>query len=168
MAAVGAAVILMAVTAACGGGGGGDKEESSPTSGRTGTTFHGDPNRVCNIITKADVEAALGSPVAAGQGTSGAACRYTSSSGGEDQAVLVLLTDEPNNKEIFDRTTSARGMEPLPGVGDKAFINKGGQGVQAFVLKGNKIVVVVLNLDRPAQALSDAATKLAQTAATKA
>lgn len=151
-----AALVVSLLVAACGGGG---KKASAPAGPSGGAVA--DVNATCTLLSREDVQEAIGAPAREGQGTSGNACRFDVA-GAPDQAVLLLKTTDPANPANFDRAvTEMADARALIGVGDKAFVT----GKQAYVLKGDTIAIVLVNLQRPAPALADAATKLAQAVA---
>lgn len=154
------ATAVLGLLAACGGGGK-KASESQDTAPGGGPAASGPARPACDVLSRIDVETAIGASVRDGQAASPSVCRYDLAAGG-DQAVLMLMTTDAANPQNFERTKAiSADAQVLPGVGDQAFV----AGKQAFVLKGSTIAVIVVNLQRSPAALADATAKLAQAAA---
>jgi hypothetical protein len=157
-----ASVAILGLLAGCGGN---DKESSGPsdTAPGGGQANSAPAKPACDVLSRIDVETAIGAPVRDGQAASPSVCRYDLAAGA-DQAVLMLMTTDAGNPQNFERTKAlSTDAQPLPGVADQAYVT----GKQAFLLKGATIAVIVVNLQRPPAALLDAATKLARAATAK-
>lgn len=165
------AVVALALASAlllAGCGGGDDKGEASdpPAPGETTTVpalVRSD--KPCDLVTEAEVSAAVGAPVksggSAGSGA-GAGCTFALATGAES-LILVVKSTDPGNAANYDSIKSAaESPKDLTGIGDKGFV----AGGQAVVLNGTNLFVVVTKLDRPAAALADASTKIVRAAAT--
>lgn len=160
------ALSLCLVLAACGGGD--DNKEDDATSdldpGPPVTAFTGDPNRACELATKAEVEAALATKVKPGVGALGTVCTYTSETA-FDQFVVLERTDTPEAPQVFELSrSSSEGVEPLAGVGNDAFV----AGNKAYVLKGNVLATITVNSKQPPPTVGAAVRALARAAATNA
>jgi len=147
----------------CGGSGSGENKAGKSPRGnnpvvRTGGAGVG--RNACGLVTKTEVEAALGTTVQApsGAGDSGV-CSFTTTGG----QVLLLSTASPENANQFDSLKrNVNGpVETLSGLGDRAFLVKG----QAYVLKGSTLVAITVLLSQPAPKLNEVARQLARTVA---
>lgn len=147
----------------CGGGGSGEKKAGKSPAATTPverTGGAGVGRNACGLVTKPEVEAALGASVQApsGAGDSGV-CSFMTTGG----QVLLLSTASPDNVKQFDslKRNVDGPVETLSGLGDRAFLVKG----QAYVLKGSTLVAITVLLSQPAPKLNQVARQLAQTAA---
>jgi len=138
------------------------KDTAAPDAGPAVTEFKGDPNKACELATKAEVEAALATKVKAGVGALGTVCTYVVENA-FDQSVVLERTDSPESPQFFELSKSSpdAAVEPLPGVGDDAFI----AGNKAYVLKGQVLAGITVTLKQPQPAVTAAIKKLAQAAA---
>lgn len=155
----GVTMLTTATLLAAGCGGDGKKAASSNTTTPGVTVAAG---RACEVVTKAEVEAAIGTPVGAGQSSGGgatAACKYELQ--GTTQSVIVAITASTDPQDFQDAKAAIPNAQPVPNINAESFV----AGGRAFVLKGNTLGIVAVNLERPDPALSDAARKLAQAAA---
>jgi hypothetical protein len=159
-----AAAVLFAATlsvlgAACGGG---DKKSNAATTTTPGVTVAA--GRACEVISKTEVEAAIGTRVGNGQASGGgstAACKYELE--GTTQSVIVAVSSETDPQDFQKAKAAVQGAQPVPGVSGESFV----AGGRAFVLKGTTLAIVAVNLERPDAQLGEAARKLAQAAAGK-
>ncbi len=158
--AMAAALALVLAVVGCGGGNddnGDEGEEGAPA----GTVFTGQADRACGLAPRAEVESAIDAPVKAGNGANGILCRFDLASAA-DQFVLLSSTQSADSHKAFDAfRTAAANSETLTGVGDRAFVT----GNQAYVLKGNTLTVVTINLKQPQPAITAAAKKMPQVVA---
>ncbi|MEA2844310.1 MAG: hypothetical protein QOJ69_1981 [Actinomycetota bacterium] len=161
--AAGVAALLLLLLVGCGGGG--DKGEATATTveGASTTVAPAGSGKPCDLVTQAEVEAAVGAPVKAGgsAGTpQGTACSFSLASNGAE-VILVLKSTDQGNVANYDKIKKgSTGAKDLSGLGDKAFV----AGGQAVVLKGTSLYVVTLSLDRPPAELADASTNLVKAA----
>ena len=161
------AFIAALILAGCGGGSDGNKAAGDDAKSRTGDTAlraggAAVGHKACDLVTRAEVEAAVGSPAQApGGGGETGICRYNTGGG----QVLVISTSSPDNAAQFDSLKSGVGgpVESVNGLGDRAFIVKG----QAYVLKGPVLVAVTVLVSQPPAKLNQAARQLAQLAVTR-
>ena len=152
--------------AACGGGD--DKGEASdPAAPGVSTTDAPTvvSDKPCELVTQAEVEAAIGAAVkpngSAGSGA-GTSCAFSLATGADSLILVVKSTDAGNATSYDTIKQGAASPKDLTGIGDKGFV----AGGQAVVLQGTNLFVVVTKLDRPAAALADASTKIVRAAAT--
>jgi Protein of unknown function (DUF3558) len=167
----GPAVVALALVSAlllAGCGGGDDKGEASDTTAPGETTTVPAAvrsDKPCDLVTEAEVSAAVGAPVKAGSSggsATGTQCTFALATGA-DSLILVVKSTDPGNAANYDTFKSAaEAPKDLTGIGDKGFV----AGGQAVVLTGTNLFVVVTKLDRPAAALADASTKIVRAAAT--
>lgn len=157
-----AVVVLCLLAAGCGGN----------DDGKSTTTTHekyvpvvpediGEGTGACGLLTQAEVSGAVGLPADAGKGTRSAgreSCNWFLRASGR-QYVGVLSLDQGAGE--YDRQLSAaRGVEPLTGVGDKAFaIND-----SVWVVMGDRLLTVQVVTTQPLATRKQQALKLAQTA----
>ncbi len=157
--AVMAGLLLVLVAGACSGGGDGDEAKAQTTT-TAGEQI--DAARACGVVTKGEIEAAIGSRVNDGQSSgsgSTAACKYELA--GTSQAVVVAISASTDPQDFQRAKAAMQGVQPVPAAGVDSFVT----GNRAFVLKGSTLAIVAINIDRPAPALTEAAKKLAQAAA---
>lgn len=116
------------------------------------------PRSACELVTQAEVEAAIGAPVGAGlqeveEGRSLCSFRLVT---GADESVAVIATSAPGVPASFDAARrNAPSARPVD-AGDEAFVNGG----QALVRKADTMVVVLVVLRRDPAQLAEAATGL--------
>jgi len=122
----------------------------------------------CLIVTEADVEFAIGTPVTPGLRQNDRQCLYQAKRNPQE-TVTVELNQGPDGdkKSLFQDQRSKAGNQPVPGVGDGAFTLKSPiGGIQLTFLKADALVT--LSLTSPKQANPQAAvTNLAKVAATR-
>ena len=153
------ALTLVAVAAGCSGGDD-NKEANAQSTTTVGEAV--DAARACGLITKAEVEAAIGTRVNDGQSSGGgsttAACKYEVA--GTQQAVIVAISTGTDPADFQKAKASTPDVQAVPGAGPDTFVSGG----KAFVLKGTNLALVAVNIDRPVPTLTEAAKKLAQAA----
>lgn len=160
------AALCAGLLAGCGGSSGG----SRPSAGTTAVPGHaplaslpaGSPEKAaCALVTRAEVEAAVGAKVGPGKEEAQAArslCSFPLLSMPEQSVVLVSTT----SAGVPDFFATARDRATAPqsvAAGDQAFVN-GGQGL---VRKGTTMVAILVVLRQSPAQLAAAATKLTQT-----
>jgi hypothetical protein len=122
----------------------------------------------CLIVTEADVELAIGTPVNAGLSQNNRQCLYQAKRNPQE-TVTVELNPGPDgdNRSLFHDQRTKAGHQPVPGVGDGAFTLRSPiGGIQLTFLKADALVT--LSLTSPKQANPQAAvTTLAKVAATR-
>ena len=122
----------------------------------------------CLIVTEADVELAIGTPVTPGLRQNDRQCLYQAKRNPQE-TVTVELNQGPDGdkKSLFQDQRNKAGNQPVPGVGDGAFTLKSPiGGIQLTFLKADALVT--LSLTSPKQANPQAAvTNLAKVAATR-
>ncbi len=122
----------------------------------------------CLIVTEADVELAIGTPVATGVRQNDRQCLYQAKRNPQE-TVTVELDPGPdgNKKSFFHDQRSKTGHQPIPGIGDGAFTLRSPiGGIQLTFLEDNALVT--LSLSSPKQGNPQAAvTNLAKVAATR-
>ena len=152
-----ALTLCLALAAGCGG----DDDDAAPDAGPLVTEFKGDPNMACQVVTKAEVEAAIATKVRDGLGDAGTICTYMLENA-FDQSVVLERTNSPQSAQIFElNKTSSAAVEPLTGVGNDAFLT----GNKAYVLKGTAMAAITVSVKQPPAATTAALRKLAQAAA---
>lgn len=122
----------------------------------------------CLIVTEADVELAIGTPVTPGLRQNDRQCLYQAQRNPEETVVVELDSGPDGEKKIlFDDQRAKAGHQPVPGVGDGAFTLRSPiGGIQLTFLKADALVT--LSLTSPKQANPQAAvTNLAKVAATR-
>ncbi|MGZ8383423.1 MAG: hypothetical protein ACXWWE_05380, partial [Nitrospira sp.] len=122
----------------------------------------------CLIVTEADVELAIGTPVATGVRQNDRQCLYQAKRNPQE-TVTVELDPGPdgNKKSLFHDQRSKTGHQQIPGIGDGAFTLRSPiGGIQLTFLKDNALVT--LSLSSPKQGNPQAAvTNLAKVAVTR-
>lgn len=122
----------------------------------------------CLIVTEADVELAIGTPVDRGVRQSDRQCLYQAKRNSEETVTVELdLGPDGNKKSFLHDQRSKAGHQPITGIGDGAFTLRSPiGGIQLTFLKDDALVT--LSLSSPKQANPQAAvTSLAKVAATK-
>lgn len=109
----------------------------------------------CEVVTKADAQAALGQPVSDGvektdtlMGMQGSACTYVAANGNQTQRVLVVLTRYSDNAQALQvYSTAMQGAQAaktqfnkITDLGDAAFTAPW----SVLVLKGNTLMAIEL------------------------
>ena len=122
----------------------------------------------CLIVTEAEVEFAIGTPVTPGLPQNDRQCLYQAKRNPQE-TVMVEVNPGPegDRKTLFQGQRSKAGHQPVPGVGDGAFTLRSPiGGIQLTFLKSDALVT--LSLTSPKQANPQAAvTNLAKVAATR-
>jgi len=163
LAATAAAVVLVGM-AATGCGGKKDRAASTTTVTRFPPTVPvnnvqlSEGTGACGLLSQADVASATGIAANPGTGTrtkTNESCRWTLRAG-TNQFVAVFLT--PAGRQQFDQASKTFGStaEPVPGVGDQAFVSND----TAYALKGERLVIVEVSTTQSVAARKQAAIKL--------
>lgn len=172
---IGAALLLVG-TAACGGDDGDGKDGAGGRAGgKTGTGL----KKACELLTDAEVEAALGTPVGPGEDSRGMACNWWGAEGGGSVTLNISYGEAQN----FDATVDAAEsilkdknytIDELSGVGDRAYLlvmtDSVGDltvaSVQVYATTGNNIVFVTMGsqVAGSTEALEDGAKSLVRKA----
>ncbi len=122
----------------------------------------------CLIVTEADVELAIGTPVTPGLRQNDRQCLYQAKRNPQE-TVTVELNQGPegDKKSLFQDQRGKAGHQPVSGVGDGAFTLRSPiGGIQLTFLKADALVT--LSLTSPKQSNPQAAvTNLAKVAATR-
>jgi hypothetical protein len=158
-----AVALLCLVAAACGG----NDEAESPTTTRE-RYVPVVPEQIsegtgpCGLLTQAEVSSAVGLPADPGAGQQsggGGSCSWTLRGSGAQAVNLVTLAlgGDPYQQTL---STAPKPIEPVDGVGDRAFIAT--DTVWAF--KGPRVVAVQVTMNQPIATRRQYATKLAQSA----
>ena len=122
----------------------------------------------CLIVTEADVELAIGTPVATGVRHNDRQCLYQAKRNPQE-TVTVELNPGPdgNKKTLFHDQRSKTGHQPVPGIGDGAFTLRSPiGGIQLTFLKDDALVTLSLASSKQANPQA-AVTSLAKVAATR-
>jgi hypothetical protein len=121
----------------------------------------------CGLLTSGEVSTAVGLPASSGSGvetsTGESSCRWVLRVAGTQfvglvQSVLGVEAYEERIRQL------GAGVEPLPGVGDRALLLND----TAYVFKGSKMLIVQVSTSQPLAARKQAATRLAQSAVGRA
>jgi hypothetical protein len=115
----------------------------------------------CDLVTPAEVEAAIGQTVGAGrqEAQEGRSLCSFGLASGTDESVALLLTSSSGVRASFEAARrNATAAQPID-AGEEAFVNGG----QALVRKGDTMVVVLVVLRREPAQLAGAAADLART-----
>lgn len=164
-----AAGCMALILSACGASGS-SKASSAPSKPATPATDDqgasataAGPGTPCRLVSEADVEAAVGADVRQSGSTdtsTGKGCSFALASA-SDQNVFVVATNPANSAAAFDAAKANAAVEPIAGLGDRAFV----LGGRAVVQKGSTLLVVIVGLKQSPSSLAAAARKLAQSAA---
>ncbi|HNJ20063.1 MAG TPA: hypothetical protein PK589_10440, partial [Nitrospira sp.] len=122
----------------------------------------------CLIVTEAEVEFAIGTPVTPGLRQNDRQCLYQAKRNPQETVVVELNAGpDGDRKTLFQDQRSKAGNQPVPGVGDGAFTLRSPiGGIQLTFLKSDALVT--LSLTSPKQANPQAAvTNLAKVAANR-
>jgi hypothetical protein len=122
----------------------------------------------CLIVTEADVELAIGTPVISGMRQNDRQCLYQAKRNPEETVTVEFDAGQDGNKKsVFNDQRSKTDHQPIPGIGDGAFTLRSPiGGIQLTFLKNNALVT--LSLSSPKQGNPQAAvTSLAKVAATR-
>jgi hypothetical protein len=100
----------------------------------------------CLIVTEADVELAIGAPVASAVRQSDRQCLYHAKSDPQEMVTVELdAGQEDHNKNVFHNQRSKTGHQPVPGIGDGAFtVRSPIGGIQLVFLKDDALVTLSL------------------------
>lgn len=146
--AIGATFTLAVLPAACGGSSatttttakvGADKTRTSGSGGSAADGASKVPP-ACELVTAADVEAALGTaPVTPPQTDTPNQCAYSSSD--RPNYVAVVVQDSQSGSSFNDLATSAKATAAVQGIGDRAFETpEGAQAGSILVMKGDRLL----------------------------
>ena len=162
--AAAAVAVALCATLVAGCGGSSDGAEPKPGTETTAVTEPPLPadmaqRAACSFVTRAEVEAALGTRVNPAKETVEEArslCTFSLTAGANESVGVVAVTS--SGVPAFFATARGRMTAPQSvSAGDEAFVSGG----QALVRKGNTMVaILVIVRQQPAQ-LASAATKLA-------
>lgn len=136
-----------------------DKESAPPSNAPSGDdavkTF-----QVCSLLTKAEIGEATGTTVTKQEETNYAmkGCANTLEAGGSLNLAVVLEKAKP----MFEATKE--GNEPVDGVGDAAYFEKGRPSGNLVVLHGDKMLYVQPYFEKEDDVRLEVAKKLAQMA----
>lgn len=122
----------------------------------------------CLIVTEADVELAIGTPVTPGLRQTDRQCLYQAKRNPQE-TVMVELDQGPegDKKSLFHDQRAKAGHQPVPGVGDSAFTLRSPiGGIQLTFLKADALVTLSLTSSKQANPQA-AVTNLAKVAATR-
>lgn len=165
-----AALLCASLLAGCGGGSSDDAKPTETSAAPSPTvsvpTLPPDkPQRpACGLVTKAEVEAAIGKAVNAGKEMTEAArslCTFTPVGNADESIGVVAITS--SGVPAFFKTARERLTGPQTvSAGDEAFVS-GGQGL---VRKGDTMVAIIVALRRDLPQLASASTKLVQAVGT--
>lgn len=121
----------------------------------------------CGLLTSGEVSTVVGLQANAGSGVETEAgessCRWVLRGAGTQFVAVLQSTSDVNAYEERIRQLGA-GVEPLPGVGDRALLLND----TAYVYKGNKLIIVQVATTQPLPARKQAVTRLAQSAVGRA
>lgn len=122
----------------------------------------------CLIVTEAEVELAIGTPVTPGLRQNDRQCLYQAKRNPQE-TVTVELNPGPDGdkKSLFHDQRTKAGHQPVPGVGDGAFTLRSPiGGIQLTFLKADALVTLSLASSKQANPQA-AVTSLAKVAATR-
>ncbi|MDQ3980366.1 MAG: hypothetical protein M3314_12560 [Actinomycetota bacterium] len=170
-ARLGALAWIFVLAAAVGGCGGDDDDSSSNT---TRNTRFPPPAEVenrpiqegegaCGLLSRTEVESVAGVSVNPGDGvaTKGgtSSCAYRVRNNTAQYVGVIVQTEGGTN---FENTSQALGgaAEPLPGVGERAFVAKD----TVYALKGGRLLILTVSTTQPEPARKQAAIRLSQAA----
>ncbi len=171
--------LVALLSVACGSGENSKKSAGAPQPGAGGATTTtvriGPPpgelppgSGTCTLVTESQVSAAVGAPVqavGAGSKAEGQVCTFSLEAKTPPQTVLVVTATNPGGPSAFEaaRKDAGSAAQVISGVGDRAFANAG----QVVAIKGNTIILVLVALDQPRSALTEAARTLAAAVVTR-
>ena len=167
-----AAAVALCAALLAGCGGSSDGAEPKPATETTTAVTVSPPNLppdmaqrpACGVVTRAEVEAAIGARVTPGQETVEEArsmCIFNVGPNGEERVGVVAVTSSgvpAYFASARDRLTSPQRVS----AGDEAFVSGG----QAVVRRGNTMVAIVVAVRRDPAQLTAISTKLAQAVGT--
>jgi hypothetical protein len=121
-----AAVGALSALAACGG-----KESAPPPTPAPSATGRSLPMALpsiavsldaCQLLTRQEVEAALGTPVGDPPQATGTACRWAARSGPDAAMVTVIVHESPAQaRKAFQKAVEVNGYKTVSGLGDGAY-----------------------------------------------
>ena len=122
----------------------------------------------CLIVTEADVELAIGTPVATGVRQNDRQCLYQAKRNPQETVTVELDPGQGENKKtLFHDQRSKTGHQPVPGIGDGAFTLRSPiGGIQLTFLKDDALVTLSLASSKQVNPQA-AVTNLAKVAATR-
>ena len=122
----------------------------------------------CLIVTEADVELAIGTPVTPGFRQNDRQCLYQAKRNPEETVTVELNPGPDGDKKSLFRDQHAKaGHQPVPGVGDGAFTLRSPiGGIQLTFLKADALVTLSLSSSKQINPQA-AVTNLAKVAATR-
>ena len=122
----------------------------------------------CLIVTEADVELAIGTPVATGVRQNDRQCLYQAKRNPQETVTVELDPGSDGNKKtLFRDQRSKTGHQPVPGIGDGAFtLHSPIGGIQLTFLKDDALVTLSLSSSKQTNPQA-AVTNLAKVAATR-
>ena len=122
----------------------------------------------CLIVTEAEVEFAIGTPVTPGLRQNDRQCLYQAKRNPQETVMVELNPgSEGDKKSLFHDQRSKAGHQPVPGVGDGAFTLRSPiGGIQLTFLKADALVTLSLTSLKQANPQA-AVTNLAKVAATR-
>ena len=166
-AASGALAVVLAagLLAGCGGGSSdsssaADGDGSSPSPTAPALPADQPQRRACELVTQAEVEAAVGARVSPGRQDNQEArslCAF-SLVATPDQSVALISTSSSGVPAAFDAARANAESPQTVNAGDQAFVTGG----QAVVRKGTTMVAILVVLRQQPAQLAPVATKLAQ------
>ncbi len=161
-------VVLAVALVACG-----DKEDGKSAPTTRNTRFPPPPEvenkaikegeDACGLLTRSEVESTAGVSVNPGDGvttkggTSSCAYRVRNNTA-QYVGVIIQTPGRPN----FDSASQQLGAsaEPLPGVGERAFVAK----ATVYAVKGDRLLILTVSTGQPDAARKQAAIRLSQAA----
>jgi hypothetical protein len=153
------AMAALASVAGCGGGDGAPPPKPAPSAAAP-TLPMGRPSAgvsldACQLLTRQEVEAALGKPVGepVSEGAKEtASCRWTTTSGPEGATISVIVHDAPAEaRAAFDTAVKDHGYKKVSGLGEGAYSSPMYE-VTVLARKYELAVDVSLLADEPAPA----------------
>ena len=122
----------------------------------------------CLIVTEADVESAIGTPVASGVRQSDRQCLYHAKDDPQQMVTVELdAGEDDHNKTLFHKQRAKTGHQPVPGIGDGAFtVRSPIGGIQLVFLKDDALVTLSLFSSKQSNPQATV-THLAKVAATR-
>lgn len=122
----------------------------------------------CLIVTEAEVEFAIGTPVTPGLRQNDRQCLYQAKRNPQETVMVELNAGpEGDRKSLFQDQRSKAGHQPVAGVGDGAFTLRSPiGGIQLTFLKSDALVTLSLTSSKQANPQA-AVTNLAKVAATR-
>ena len=161
-----AVALSAALLAGCGGGsggsggGGGDGGAAAPSPTAPPLPADQPQRRACELVTQAEVEAAIGARVSPGrqENQDGRSLCAFAVAGASGQSVALVATSSSGVPAAFEAARSSAESPQTVTAGEQAFVTGG----QAMVRKGTTMVAILVAMRQPPAQLAPAATKLAQ------